>query len=85
MTKEQLQNSLDNYKRLYEVEKEKNEKLENEKEEINNYKALNLDLQLRVKWLEKENKELTNYNQILSSRNETYEKVFDILKADKAD
>lgn len=85
MTKEQLQNELDNYKRLYKVEKEKNEKLESEKIEINNYKVLNLDLQVRVKYLEEENKELTNYNQILSSQNETYEKVFDILKADKAD
>lgn len=85
MTKEQLQNSLDNYKRLYEVAKEKNDKLESEKEEIGNYKELNLELQLKVKWLEEEKKELINYNQILTSQNETYEKVFDILKADKVD
>lgn len=85
MTKEKLQNELDNYKILYKTTKERNEKLENEKEEIDNYKILNLDLQLKIKLLEEENKRLTNYNQILSSQNETYEKVFDILKADKVD
>jgi FtsZ-binding cell division protein ZapB len=79
MTKEQLQNELDNYKRLYETLKIEYENLLKEKEDIEIYKDLNLQLQLEVKKLEKEKDELERLNDNLSTECRTYKEVHDIL------
>ena len=83
MNKEQLQNELSNYKKLYEIQKEENEKLLQEQEDIERYKKLNLELQVKVVELQKEKEELTHYNRELSIQNDIYREVFDILKKNK--
>ena len=83
MTKEKLQNELENYKTLYLTQKKENERLNKEQEDIEAYKQLNLELQVRVAKLERENKELKHYNQLLSNQNEVYKEVYDLLKEDK--
>ena len=79
MTKEQLQNGFDNYKRLYEVLKIEHEKLLKEREDIEIYKDLNLQLQLEVKQLEKEKDNPQRMNEILSTELDTYREVHEIL------
>ncbi len=83
MNKEQLQNELSNYKKLYEIQKEENEKLLQEREDIERYKKLNLELQVKVVELQKDKEELTHYNRELSTQNDIYREVFDILKENK--
>lgn len=79
MTKEKLQNELENYKRLYETLKIEHENLLKEKEDIEIYKDLNLQLQLEVKKLEKEKDNLQRMNEILSRECDTYREVHEIL------
>lgn len=79
MTKEQLQNELDNYKKLYEVLKIEHEELLKERENIDTYKDLNLQLQLEVKQLEKEKKNLEIMNENLTTQRNTYREVHEIL------
>ncbi len=83
MNKEQLQNELSNYKTLYKMQKEENEKLLQEREDIERYKKLNLELQVKVVELQKDKEELTHYNRELSMQNDIYKEVFDILKENK--
>ena len=85
MTKEKLEMELENYKRLYKTEKEKREELEKERENIEEYRLLNLDLQVEVKNLNKKINNLVNDNMILSHKNNTYETVFDVLNNSKVD
>lgn len=79
MTKEQLQNELENYKTLYKTLKSEHEELLKEKENIEIYKELNLELQLEVKQLEKEKKDLEIMNENLSTECRTYREVHEIL------
>lgn len=79
MTKEQLQNELENYKRLYEALKIEHENLLKEKENIEIYKDLNLQLQLEVKQLEKEKKDLEIISGNLRTQRDTYRETYDIL------
>lgn len=79
MTKEKLQNELENYKRLYEALKIEHEKLLKEKEDIETYKDLNLQLQLEVKQLEKEKRDLEIANENLFTKYRTYSEVHEIL------
>lgn len=79
MTKEQLQNELDNYKRLYEALKIEHEKLLKEKDDIEIYKDLNLQLQLEVKKLEKEKQDLEVISCNLRTQRNTYRETYDIL------
>lgn len=83
MTKEQLQNELENYKRLYKVEQQKAKQLLEERENIEEYRKLNLGLQVELENLKNENKEIIKNNQILGSRNQTYENVFNLLKKEE--
>lgn len=83
MNKEQLQNELKRYETLYEELKEENAKLLQEQEDIESYKKLNLELQLRVVELQKNKEELTHWNCELSHQNDTYKEVFNILKEKK--
>ena len=83
MNKEQLQNELSNYKTLYKTQKEENEKLLQEREDIERYKNLNLELQVKVVELQKDKEELIHYNRELSAQNDIYKEVFDILKENK--
>lgn len=79
MTKEKLENELNNYKRLYEVEREKNNKLEKERENIEQLKELNIDLQVNNKNLQNLNELHRNTINLLSDKVQTYEKVFKVL------
>ena len=79
MTKEKLQNERDNYKRLYETLKSEHEKLLKERENIEAYKDLNLQLQVEVKQLEKERGNLQKTNEILLTERDTYREVHEIL------
>lgn len=79
MTKEKLQNELDNYKRLYEALKIEHENLLKEKDDIEIYKDLNLGLQLEVKKLETEKDNLQRMNENLSTERNTYREVHEIL------
>ena len=79
MTKEQLQNELENYKTLYKTLKIEHENLLKERENIEIYKDLNLELQLKVKQLEKEKKDLEVMNDHLSTECCTYREVHEIL------
>ena len=80
MNKEQLQNELQNYKTLYRTQKEENEKLLQEREDIESYKKLNLKLQAEVENLQENNNRLYYRNRELLNQNDIYKEVFDILK-----
>ncbi len=79
MTKEQSRKELENYKRLYEALKIEHENLLKETENIEAYRELNLELQLKVKKLEKEKGDLEVISDNLRTERDTYRETYDIL------
>jgi len=85
MNKQQLQNELDKYKRLYETAISDVNTVRKDLEDIENLKELNINLQTKTKILEEDLLHIRNENKILIEKVETYEKVFEVLTKSKGD
>lgn len=85
MNKQQLQNELDKYKRLYETAISDVNTVRKDLEDIENLKELNINLQTKTKMLEEDLLHIRNENKILIEKVETYEKVFEVLTKSKGE